>query len=436
MNATKAEYRIIYKGEQTFIYIRKQDRDISRYFADYNIYEPLTEAVLGGLVSEAEIKIGKPFAAEIREIGKKELLLVSECSDPETLDSFVGAFLDALERFYEAHEIHITRMFGSFVLIKKESGKLEAVKATPVPLRYCPLMRQLLKEVGGNTAESLLASVESGDASVQPEKMCALINEVVIGGGFFDTSRPLNSCEANVLFGASETMSTAFRSGIIDAAVIVSNNLGTVITTNASNTQGAVKRMTGLFLTSPSKEITDTAIKAGIIPVFPHTALIDQLEGVKLAISLGYKRIAVSVAWMDNLLLDEMSRLENEEVRLYKFGLCSTGIDERAALSMEKNADLVWSCASKVVRERIEPNAIAQVGVKIPVHIMSEKGWRLVKNHLELTTEDRTGKPISFEGVKCQKGKYKPVILNDGNEFRTIPSGSLKKCIDCPHPCI
>ncbi len=322
------------------------------------------------------------------------------------------------------------------MLIKRINGELQAVKATPVPLRYCPLMRQLLKEVGGKAAETFLASVESGDASGQTEKMCDLINEIVIRGGFFDTSRPLNSCEANVLFGASETMSTAFRSGIIDAAVIVSNNLGTIITTDSSNTQGAVKRMTGLFLSSPSEEIMKTAAEAGIIPVFPHTALIDQLEGVKLAISLGYKKIAVSVAWMDNLLLDEISKLEKDGVTIYRFGLCSTGIDDSAALSMEKHADLIWSCASKVVRSSIEPNAIAQVGVKIPVHIMSEKGWKLVRNHLELTTADRSGKSVSFKDVKCQKGKDKPVILNDGNEFRVISSACLTECTDCPHPCV
>ncbi len=407
MKSTNAEYRIVNGGEKALVYIRKQDRDLSRYFADYNIEEPLSEAILSSFIAEAERKVGTPIAVEITELGKKEIALTLKCVNTELLDSFISAFLDALEKFYEEREIHVTRMFGSFVLIKRTNGELMASKATTVPIRYCPLMRQLLKEVGGKTADSLLSSVESGDAYGQTEKMCDLINEVVIKGGYFDTSRPLNSCEANVLFGASETMSTAFRSGLIDAAVIVSNNLGTIITTDESNTQGAVKRMTGLFLTSPSEEITETAIKSGIIPVFPHTALIDQLEGVKLAISLGYKRIAVSVAWMDNLLLDEIFRLEKDGIIIYKFGLCSTGIDESAALTMENHADLIWSCASKVIRERVEPNAIAQVGVKIPVHIMSEKGWQLVRNHLELTTADRTGKRASCNPLRLTQKLYR-----------------------------
>ncbi len=436
MKKTTAEYRIEKTESGIRVFFRKQNRDLSRYFSDFSIPEPISGEVLNRLIGEAMSLAEGAFSFSAPAIGRDEIALETDSQNEDALRPFINAFLDALEKFYEENEIHITRMFGSFVYIERTKGGLEARKATPVPIRYCPLMRQLLKEVGGKTAENLLASVESGDAANQTELMTRLINEVVIKGGYFDTSRPLNSCEANVLFGASETMSTAFRSGLLDAAVIVSNNLGTIITTDDSNTQGAVKRMTGLFLTSPSREIVDTAIKAKIIPVFPHTAVIDQLAGVKLAIALGYKKIAVSVAWMDNILLNEISGLEKDGVTIYKFGLCSTGIDEANADAMQKNADLIWSCASRVVRSRIEPEAIAQVGVKIPVHIMSEKGWRLVRNHLELTAKDRTGKTVSYEAVVCAKGAEKPVILNDGNEFRIMAAKSLRGCPDCPHPCV
>ena len=40
----------------------------------------------------------------------------------------------------------------------------------------------------------------------------------------------------------------------------------------------------------------DRCEEAGIIPVFPYTAEIDQTAGVKLAIEKGFKRIAVTVA--------------------------------------------------------------------------------------------------------------------------------------------
>ena len=334
--------------------------------------------------------------------------------------------------FYEENSIHITRMFGSYILIVGNKKELKAIKATPIPIKYCPLMSKLLKEVGGEVAEELLKSLDNENESIQTELMCNLINEVVIKGGYFDTNRPLNSCEANVLFGASETISSAFESGIVDAAVIVSNNLGTIITTNNSNTQGAVKRMTGLFYTSPSKELVKTAYEAGIIPVFPYTAEIDQVEGVKKAIKLGYKKIAVSVAADENYLHEELKKIETEnDVIIYKFGLCSTGIDEETAKIMRDNADVIWSCASKQVKEFIEPNALAQVGVKIPVHIMTKQGWEIIKNHLNKMSN------IDLENVEILAGGEKPIFLNgSNNEIKVLKRKNMHECTDCPHPCI
>lgn len=340
--------------------------------------------------------------------------------------------LKYIRKYNDDLGLHITRMFGSYILLKKINGNLKAIKATPIPIKYCPLMIKLLHEVGGHLADNLIKSLDTKDEELQTKMMCDLINEVVIKGGYFDTNRPLNSCEANVLFGASETMSSAFKNGIIDAAVIVSNNLGTIITTNEFNTQGAVKRMTGLFYTSPNETIMHTALEEGIIPVFPYTACIDQLEGVKKAIRLGYKKIAVSVAAYDNYLHEELSKLEKENnVTIYKFGLCSTGIDKNTAEKMMSHADVIWSCASKYVKELIEPNAIAQVGVKIPVHIMTKQGWKIIRNHLSLMNNK-----INLEDLNLEKGENKPVLLNSKEEIKVLTKKQLKKCSDCPHPCI
>jgi len=310
--------------------------------------------------------------------------------------------------------------------------ELKAVKATPIPIKYCPLMIKLLREVGGDLADNLIQSLHTQDEKMQTEMMCQLINQIVINGGYFDTNRPLNSCEANVVFGASETMSSAFKTQMIDAAVIVSNNLGTIITTNDLNTQGAVKRMTGLFHTSPNETIVNTALNEGIIPIFPYTATIDQLEGVEKAISLGYKKIAVSVAAYDNWLHEKLFALEKQyNVTIYKFGLCSTGIDKETAEKMQKYADVIWSCASKYVKEFVEPNAIAQVGIKIPVHIMTQQGWEIVKNHLSLISNKN-----NLEDVLLQNGEEKPVILNSNGEIKLTRKKNIYSCADCPHPCI
>ncbi len=349
-------------------------------------------------------------------------------------DGTAEIILDGLLKYYEEHPVHITRMFGSYVLIGyNENKESVALMATPIPIKYCPLMFQLLKEVGGSVAESMLKTLkDEGADKVESEKMCELINQVVIKGGYFDTSRPLNSCEANVLFGASETIYSAFEDGCVDAAVIVSNNLGTIITTNASATQGAVKRMTGLFYSSPSEELNETAKEAGIIPVYEHFANIDQLEGVKAAIELGYKNIAVSIAADDNILHKDFVKLEEEfGVNIYRFGLCSTGISEETAKVMMEDADVIWACASKWVREYVQPNAIAQVGVKIPVSIMTEDGYKLVSAHLARLNLD-----CDLATIVPQKGENKPVFLSGANGIVCVPDKEVFDCADCPTPCI
>lgn len=347
-------------------------------------------------------------------------------------DHYLVDYLNnCIRDFYDQKGIHVTRMFGSYILLRKIDGNLQAIKATPIPIKYCPLMIKLLKEVAGDYVDDLIKTLETNDLELQEKYMCKLINETVIKSGYFDTNRPLNSCEANVLFGASETMSSAFKNNLIDAAVIVSNNLGTIITTNEFNTQGSVKRMTGLFYTSPNETIVNTALKERIVPVYPYTATINQLEGVKKAISLGYKKIAVSVAANDNYLHKELKKLETEDIKIYKFGLCSTGIDKETATIMKDNADVIWSCASKYVKEVIEPNAIAQVGIKIPVHIMSKEGWKIIKNHLiEMNSN------LNVNDVEIQSGEDKPVFLNQKGEIKVLQKKYIKKCSDCPYPCI
>ena len=367
----------------------------------------------------------------ISDRGYLQITLLDKNLDDDVL-ACADDILNEIREYYNKNGVHITRMFGSYILIKKIDGQLKAIKATPIPIKYCPLMIKLLKEVGGDLADSLIESLFVEDEKKQTQTMCELINEIVIKGGYFDTNRSLNSCEANVLFGASETMSSAFKTGMIDAAVIVSNNLGTIIATNEFNIQGAVRRMTGLFYTSPNETIVNTALEEGIIPVFPYTASIDQLEGVKKAIELGYQKIAVSVASHDNYLHEQLAELEKlNNITIYKFGLCSTGIDKNTAEKMQSNADVIWSCASKYVKELIEPNSLAQVGIKIPVHIMTKQGWQIIKNHLLMMNNKN-----NLGGISLQDGEDKPILLNSEEGIKIIKKKNLRHCSDCPYPCI
>lgn len=432
----KGIYRSV-RGKVYKLTIPLKNPHVEKYFhfsqeeiAYYNHWqtEGLAQAVFNEILNNtSEFSLNDGF--EIWDINSKnDTLSIYVNQYSKILDKII---LKTVRNHLDNKEMHITRMFGSYILLQKNRDGLQAVKATPIPIQYCPLMIQMLKEVGGKYAQDLLHSLKSADSDCQTSLMCKLINEVVIKEGFFDTNRPLNSCEANVLFGASETMSSAFKSCMIDAAVIVSNNLGTIITTNESNTQGAVKRMTGLFYTSPSKKIMQTAIDSNIIPVFPYTADIDQLAGVKKAIALGYKKIAVSVAAKDNYLHEELKKLQTKGITIYKFGLCSTGIDEKTAVIMKEFADIIWSCASKNIKKHIQPNAIAQVGIKIPVYIMTKNGWEIAKNHLRYMNHEN-----KLDDIALHSGNDMPVCLNDNNKIKVITKKEIFECCDCPHPYI
>lgn len=400
--------------------------DVGEYLFDQSDFLNKIRGILSsfGMVKDIDIRI-------VSDKGYLSIV-VPDIKLDDNVKRVTSVILEFIRDYFEEIGAHITRMFGSYIMMANVNKELKAFMATDVPVEYCPLMIKLLREVGGKNADRLLLALKNKDKNGQKEALLELINEVVIKGGYFDTSRPLNSCEANVLFGASETMASAFSSGLIDASVIVSNNLGTIITTNSSNTQGAVKRMTGLFYTSPSKEIVETAIDAGIIPVFPYTAEIDQLEGVKKAIELGYKSIAVSVAANDNYLHEQLKQLEEKTgVTIYKFGLCATGISEDVAKTMRDNADIVWSCASRNVREFIEPASIAQVGIKIPVYIMTSRGFQIVNNHLHKMNEEAN----NFMPV-LTTGDDRPVFINDGGMIRELKKKDVRVCSSCPHPCV
>jgi len=436
-SASESDYHTFYQTyhfEGVLLDFNLNDLDTAKYFGE-DLTDTLIDKkeLLKGVLEILERyeliqKLHSDYDICIKKQGYLQVVLLNKKLS-ETVLKAATEILLYIREYYDQLGIHITRMFGSYILLKKVDGELKAIRATPIPIQYCPLMVKLLKEVGGECADALLETLKTEDEHLQTERMCNLINEVVIQGGYFDTNRPLNSCEANVLFGASETISSAFKSNLIDASVIVSNNLGTIITTNEFNTQGSVKRMTGLFYTSPSEKLVKTAVDSGIIPVFPYTATIDQVEGVKKAIQLGYKRIAVSVAAGDNYLLQELKELEKDGVILYKFGLCSTGIDKETAIIMKENADVVWSCASKYVKEMIEPSSIAQVGIKIPVHVMTERGWEIIRNHLSY---------MNFEdaNIEIHYGEDPPVILNEKGKMKVLRKSEVHKCTDCPHPCV
>ena len=58
----------------------------------------------------------------------------------------------------------------------------------------------------------------------------------------------------------------------------------------------------------------------------------------------------------------------------------TTGISESEARALAESCDLVWSCASRAVREVVGKRAQMQIGISIPVFALTQEGKRLILN--------------------------------------------------------
>lgn len=93
---------------------------------------------------------------------------------------------------------------------------------------------------------------------------------------------------------------------LIDCAVVVCEGAGTVMTTNGKLVQAIGARLTGIIKTSPIREIVEHVEADGGIVLDKIDVRINQVDGVKHAFGLGFKRIAVSVAGFQARAISEI----------------------------------------------------------------------------------------------------------------------------------
>jgi len=185
-----------------------------------------------------------------------------------------------------------------------------------------------------------------------------------------------------VPFGSSEIISVCMREGLLDCAVTVCEGAGTVISWSAELVQGIGARLTGILSTSPIREVIDYIEKHGG-KTLDDNAAIDQPLGVERALAMGFKRIAVTVIGPRARDIPRIREIESRHrgVRVVIFSTCNTLVRSEDVECLEK-ADFVCTSASKLVRERIGPKAIMQLGVSIPVFVLTSIGKRLALTYL------------------------------------------------------
>jgi len=203
----------------------------------------------------------------------------------------------------------------------------------------------------------------------------------IAGFGFCCANRVFDA-EPVVAYGASEMMRVWLEKELIDCAVMVCEGAGTVITNDGTLVQGIGARLTGIIKTSPVKEIIERIEAYGGVVLDEANARIDQVEGVKRAFDLGFKRVAVSVAGFQAEAISEIRKVEKiADADVLIFSVCNTCVGKEDVRHIVK-ADVACASASKILRKEIGSKALMQLGVTIPVYALTEKGKRLVLAYL------------------------------------------------------
>lgn len=182
-------------------------------------------------------------------------------------------------------------------------------------------------------------------------------------------------------FGISEIMCTLLEKNVIDSVVMVLEGCGTIIVTEPELVQGIGGRVSGLVKTSPIPELVPEIGEDNIVN--PETAEIDQIEGIKLAISKGFKNIAVTITLAEDTDGIKKLKEENPDVNIYVFVVHTTKKTAEEARKLFDVCDVTTGCSSKHIREIGEKESIKTVGQSIPIFAHTEDGKKFLEMRLD-----------------------------------------------------
>jgi len=282
---------------------------------------------------------------------------------------------------------HLLEMAKARIRVK--DGKIKVLSDPGIS--FCPLRRDLY----GITEESR-ESVERV-LEIHMQEM-----------GMYGPARILELDQKPVSFGASEILSDGMVEGLVDAAVLVCEGAGSVIVSRPDVLQAIGGHMTGLVSTEPISEIQDGLEARGCI-LSNRRAGVDQLAAFEKAVENGFEKIALTLTGENAHLVAALRKREEElGARAMILAVHNTGISESQAEILAESCDLVWSCASRTVREVAGRAAILQMGISIPVFAFTLAGKRLLLNRamhfksplvmhraaLPLAPEDKQPRPL------------------------------------------
>jgi putative methanogenesis marker protein 8 len=291
-------------------------------------------------------------------------------------------------------------------------SKGRVIYITEPSLSYCPLANRL---------HEYFKKIKIVDKKAIKQAIRKTIESKIEKYGFFTENRDFSHNSILVPYGASEMLMFALRRQAVNAAVVVCDGAGTVIVDSPEVVQGIGARMNSLVSTSPIKE-TIKKLKNLKCRVISENASIDQVRGVRDAVMAGYKKIAVTISGNSAGSLKEIRAIEAESgVYIIILVVCTTGIDKDKINLIRRYADIVWSCASKNIREEIGPLAILQISKQMPVFVLTGKGIDFISGYAE-------GPPV-IKNLDTRK-QY---LVSNGGKGHVLRLGNFGACVREAH---
>jgi putative methanogenesis marker protein 8 len=280
-------------------------------------------------------------------------------------------------------DIHIIEAIGRTRVVVKAG---QVVEVGEPMIAGCPLARRFARPVH----------------MMRPDEIRANIEERIRSFGYCTKDRAIIQTGDFVLFGASELLSCAIRTGIIECAVIVCEGAGTVIVHAPDMVQGIGGRASGLVKTSPIPEVIERIEAHGGSVVDPRTAAIDMVHGVEEAYRRGCSRVAVTVAACGDA---EVIRQQFPETLI--IGVHATGLSREEAECMVAACDIVSACASRHIRDLAGAHALLQGGIAVPVFALTQRGKDLI-----LAKISETAQQVLIRGARLpEHGENEPEPL-------------------------
>ena len=260
-----------------------------------------------------------------------------------------------------AEDKHVIETLGK-VRVVIENGEITEVGSSE--MKYCPMFHAMHKV-----------------DELNEEFIRKNINFRIRDFGMCTPQRVVEMDDA-VTVGISEILKTNMELGNIDCVVGACDGAGTVIMTDPRVVQGVGGRVSGLVSTTPIPEVIKKLEDKRSTVLNPENAELNQLEGLKVALDMGYKNIAITI--LPSEMVREIREYPvDDDVNVYIFVAHTSGADMDEVKMLFDNADIVTACASKAIDEYADKYEPYYYGVKVPIFCASEDGRQLLDNRLE-----------------------------------------------------